>query len=153
MSKLGNLLRALRADTLGAAAIETAIAAPVLAALSVGGFEVSRAVARQTELQSAAGVAQSIALAAAPTTQAKIDTLKQVIVASTGLSADKVSISNSYRCGTAATLTLDKTTCAATDVVSTYVVMTLTDTYTPMWSKFGMGKPINYNITRRMQVA
>ena len=67
--------RTLLRDARGSMAIETAIVAPVLAMLSVGGFEVSAMVARQTELQSAASEAEGIALAASPDDAGKLATL------------------------------------------------------------------------------
>ena len=55
---LATLLR----DTRGAMLIETAIVAPVLVLMSLGAFQVSTMVARQSELQSA--VAEASARAA-----------------------------------------------------------------------------------------
>ena len=50
MTRLGALLARLRHDASGAAIVETAVVVPVLAILSLGGFEVSNIVARQSEL-------------------------------------------------------------------------------------------------------
>ena len=57
------LLNRLRRDSRGAVIIETAIAAPVLALMGLGAFQVSQAVARQHELQTGADDAASMALA------------------------------------------------------------------------------------------
>jgi Flp pilus assembly protein TadG len=146
-------LRALCSDSSGAIAIETAIVAPVLAMLSVGSFEVSSLIARQTELQSAAGVAQSVALSSAPDTPEELATLKQIIMESTGLSTGKVTLTNSYRCGIQNVIVASKTACSASEAVTTYLTIHLTDTYTPAWTKFGVADPVQYDVTRRMTVS
>lgn len=153
MSMLVHLLRKLRENTAGAIAVETAIVAPVLAMLSLGTYDASKVVARQTELQSIAGIAESIALSSTPDTPAELETIKQILMTSGKLTSDKVTVTNSYRCGISSTFVTLKTSCALTDVVSTYVTVKLTDSYTPNWTKFGLGAPINYNVTRRLTVS
>ena len=144
--------RTLLRDARGSMAIETAIVAPVLAMLSVGGFEVSAMVARQTELQSAASEAEGIALAASPDDAGKLATLKNVIVASTGLTTEKVSVTNAYRCGDAGVMVASATVCATGQTVWKYVQIQLTDSYTPTWASWGLGSTMNYNITRRVMI-
>ena len=34
------------------------------------------------------------------------------------------------------------------DMVSSYVRVGLTDTYSPIWSKFGVGSPLSFSATR-----
>lgn len=148
MRRLRNLIR----DASGTMAIETAIVAPVLAMLSVGGFEVSAMVARQTELQSASAEAEGIALAAAPDNSAELATLKNVIMASTGLGTSNVTVTNTYRCGTATILVASATTCASGEIVAKYVQIQLTDSYTPSWASWGFGQTMNYNVTRRVMI-
>ena len=59
-------IRRLLENEAGAVAIETAIAMPILLLLSLGGFQISSLVARQTELQAAMAEAQAVALATDP---------------------------------------------------------------------------------------
>lgn len=142
------LIHQLRGDERGAMLIETAIVAPVLILLALGAFQVSGAVARQTDLQNAASEAAAIALAAAPDTAAKRTTVEQVIEASSGLAPDKVSVTAAYRCDASTAYVTSPDSCASAKVVSSFVKITLTDTYTPTWTEFGMGSPIQYNVTR-----
>lgn len=135
-------------DDRGAMLIETAIVAPVLILLALGAFQASGVVARQTDLQNAASEAAAIALAAAPDTDAKRTTVEQVIEASSGLAPDKVTVSAAYRCDASTTYVTSPDSCASAQVVSSFVKITLTDTYTPTWTEFGMGSPIEYNVTR-----
>lgn len=146
------LIRHLGADRDGAMVIETALVAPVLVLLSLGAFQVSGMVARQTELQSAASEAAAIALAAEPDTTAKRTALEQVIEASSGLAADKVAVSEAYRCDAGTSFVTVVSDCTGSENVSVYVKINLTDTYTPAWTQFGVGSPINYNVTRYVMV-
>ena len=146
-------LRRLRRDQRGAIAIETAVVAPVLALMSVGAFQVSAMVARQSELQSAAAEAEAIALASPPDTVAERNTLKQIIMASARLDADQVTLVEKFRCNSAANLVDSSGTCATGDEISTFVQITITDTYTPQWTHFGVGEPLDYNLVRTVQVS
>ncbi len=145
--RIGKLFARLSDDTAGAMVIETAIIAPVLVLMSLGTFQVSGIVARQTELESAAAEGAAIALAKAPDTTAKQTTLQQVIMASTGLPASKVTVSQVYRCN-ATTSYVTVTSSCSTGVISVYIKLYLTDTYTPAWTRFGVGSPITYRVTR-----
>lgn len=145
---LSNLVR----DSRGSMAIETAFIVPVLAVMSIGGFEVSGMVSRQSELQSAVAEAAQIALASAPDTDSERATIKSIIMASAKLPSSKVTLSNEYRCGTATTLVTGTSTCG-TSTVTTYLKIYVTDSYTPEWTKFGIGRPLTYRITRRVIVA
>jgi Flp pilus assembly protein TadG len=148
MMKLRHLLSSLRQDGEGAMVIETAIVAPVLVLLSLGAFQVSTIIARQSELQSAAAEASAIALAAAPDTFAKRVTVKGVIQASTGLASDKVIISEVYRCDSETGYVSNTANCSSSNVISRYVRIQLLDTYTPTWTRFGVGSPLNFNEVR-----
>lgn len=135
----------------GAMLIETAIVAPVLVLLSMGAFQVSQVVARQTELQGAAAEASAIALAAPPDTTEKRQVLKDVIVESTGLDASKVTITEKFRCGTDTAYVAAESECVGVKI-SHYVLIQLDDTYTPAWTEWGFGSPINYNVDRYVMV-
>ncbi len=153
MMRPAPILRRLARDTRGAMLVETAIVAPVLILLSLGAFQVSTLVARQSELQSAAAEAEAIALASAPDTAEKITTLQQVVMASTGLTAQQVAISNTYRCNAASSFVASKTGCATDARVSTYLRLQIQDTYTPTWTQFGVGSPIQFNVVRFVLVS
>lgn len=148
MTGLLALLRRLRRDSDGTMVIETAIVTPVLVLLTLGSYQVSNMVARQTELQSAAAEAVAIALAAAPDTAAKRTVVEQVIERSSGLAADKVSVTAAYRCDDSTSYVTSPDSCSSAKVVSSFVKIDLRDTYKPSWTNFGVGSPINYNVTR-----
>lgn len=132
----------------GAFAIETAIVAPLLMLLSLGAFQTSMIVARQSELQGAMAEAEAIALATDPNTIEKRSTIQQVIMASTGLSQDKVTVTEAYRCANNTAYQMLKTACATGTVASSYVKIQITDTYNPTWTSFGIGGPLNFNQVR-----
>lgn len=150
--RLPHFIRRLAGETRGAMAIETAIIAPVLICLSVGGFEVSSMVARQSELQSAAAEAASIVRAVPPETSTQRNTIHDVLTVSTGLNDEDVTVAEIYRCGTS-TDYVTTNSCLETEHTSTYIRVTLTDTYTPTWTSFGVGGPIDYNVVRTVQIS
>lgn len=155
-------------DTRGAMAIETAILAPVLITLSIGGFEASQMIARHGELQSAAAEASAIVQASPPETEEERAVVEDIIEASTGLADRNVTLQVVYRCGTVEKLTTSKLVCLGEDAtddnnedeggytteeISTYIKIKLTDKYTPNWVDFGIGKTIDYNFERTVQIS
>ncbi len=145
-----DLLRRLATDASGTMIIETAIIAPVLVLLSLGAYQVSNLVARQSELQSAIGMAEAVALASSIDTADKRTTLKNIITASTGLAADKITVAERFRCNSSATLVTATSYCTVGDKVSRYVDITLVDTYEPIWTEFGIGSDIDLNVGRQI---
>ena len=137
-------------DERGTMVIETAIVTPVLVLMSLGAFQVSTVVARQSELDSAAAEGAAIAIASPPNTTAKLATLQQVIVASTGLASNKVTVTAAYRCNSSAAYVTTSTSCTS-GVISNFVKIYITDTYTPRWVQFGIGSPITYRVTRHVE--
>lgn len=142
-----NRLRNLACDQQGAMVIETAIVAPVLILMALGGFQISQLVSRQTELESAATEAAAIALAAPPEDATKRTTLRNVIKTSTGLGDSSVAVSEVYRCGSATSYVNTSSSCT-TGVISKYIKIQLTDDYAPIWTNFGLGSHIQYNVVR-----
>ena len=141
-------LRSFRRDQRGTVVIEAAIVAPMLALLGLGAFQVSQAVARQHELQTGADDAASMALAGWKNDAAQVTALKSVLKTTLHLTDAQVTITHKYRCGTTVAYVDVKTACPAGTLVTTYLRIALTDTYTPTWTDFGVGRPINYNVTR-----
>ena len=147
------LAHALRRHQRGAVAIETAIVAPVLLILTLGAFEVSSLVARQSELQSAANEGEAIALTFADGGTTDLATIKNILKSSIGVTDNQLTLSMQYRCGVDEALVQTDEECDPGDIVSTYVQLHLTDQYQPVWTSFGVGKPITMDITRRVQVS
>ncbi len=149
-------LMRLARDRTGAMAIETAIIAPVLATMTLGAFEASAILSRQQQLQSAANEASEIVLAAAGGSGISSSDLKTIIVSSLGLQSDQLTIVARYRCDDDTTLLSAPPTngaCAVSKPVYQYIHLTLTETYTPFWTSYGLGSPINFNIVRTVQIS
>lgn len=153
MRGLSSRLAHLCADCAGAVMIEVAVVAPVLVMLSAGAFEASSMVARQSELQSALSEATQIVIAASPTTQAELNTIEDVVEASTGLADGKVTLSPIYRCGTTATMVTVDGSCVDPVTQSSYIRIQVSDTYTPLWTSFGFGSDVDYSIDQTVQVS
>lgn len=150
MIRLLALLRRLRDERDGAAAIEAAFVMPVLAMMSLGSFETANVIARQSELQGAMAEAASVALAAEPTTPSRRDTLKGIIENSVG-EGPTVTVDEAFRCGTSTQLVTTTAGCGTTRA-SSYVKVALTETYTPIWAKYGLGNPLTFRVTRYVLV-
>jgi len=153
MMRLSRFLRNVARDAAGSTVIETALIVPVLLTMGLGTMDVSRIMARQNELQKATNEVADIALAATPDTDTKKQTLKSIIMTSTGLSSDKVQISTIYRCGTATSFTEGQGNCASGEKQYTFIRVTLTDTVTPMWTNFGVGAAIPIRVVRQIQTS
>jgi hypothetical protein len=161
--RLASFLR----DNSGSMAIETAFAMPILASLALGGFEASRVIARNTEIQTAAAEASAIVLAKSPETADEREVIEEVIEASTGLPPAGVTLSVKYRCGVESEYVGDEVICLGDDAIdgddvddggyaseeiSTFIEINMVDSYTPVWVDFGIGQPQTYNVTRRVQI-
>jgi Flp pilus assembly protein TadG len=150
---IAKLLSRLKADTTGSVVVETAIVSPVLVLLGLGAYDTSRMVARQAELQSGSTDVQGIVLAVVNGTATNTATIKAVLMSTLALDANKVTVSTVYRCNDNTSLVTTAASCTSSQVRSTYVQVVLTDQYTPMWTKFGVGSAINYSVTRTVQVS
>lgn len=149
---LARFTNRLRRHQAGSMAIETAIIAPVLVTMAVGGFEVSSIVARQTELQSAVAEAAAIVRAVPPLTAEERTTVRDIMMVSTGLTAQRVSVIEIYRCGSAADYVASAALCGTSDTVNKFIRVTLNDQYDPLWAEFGLGNPLSYTVSRTIQV-
>lgn len=136
----------------GTMAIETALITPLLAMMSLGVFEVSRIVSREQQLQSAANEASEIILAAAGGSGISSTDLEAILETSLNLQANQLTIAQRYRCGTGS-ISTTMPTCGTGQQIYTYVHLTLSDTYTPIWTSFGVGSSVTYDIQRTVQVS
>lgn len=136
----------------GSMAIETAFVAPILLVLALGGFEVSSMVARQTELQSAAAEAAAVVRATIPETAEERTTVRDILKTSTGLTDDQVTIAEIYRCGTATDYSTTSGSCSSSVSEYKFIRVDISDTYTPVWTKFGITKGFDFNISRTVQI-
>lgn len=154
MPRFAPFLGRLAADRAGSVVIETAIVAPVLVLLGLGTYDTSRIIARQSELQAGSTDVEGIVLAVAGTgAGTSTSTIKAVLKNSLSLNDSQVTVVKKYRCNDDSALLSNHDDCDEHDVISTYVQVTLTDTYTPTWTRFGVGAPFNYQLVRTVQVS
>ena len=147
-----DLFNRIRRCDRGVMAIESVIVAPVLVLMALGAFQVGSMVSRQQELQSGASEVAGIILAAAAGSGTSSDDIKTVIKSSLTLTDDQVTLLERYRCGTNTAMTDQANSCASGVQRYDYVLLQLTDTYTPMWAKFGVGSPFTYTVNRTIQI-
>lgn len=149
---LNQMIARLRNEQLGAMAIETAFILPVLIVMSLGGFETSRIISRQFELQSVAGEAEVIALAAASGASTDVNKLKKILKASADLDDDQIAITRFYRCNANTDTVASAESCNEDDVVTDYVQLRISDSYTPIWTDFGVGETIDMEVERTVLI-
>lgn len=148
-----HLIGRLAEETTGSMTIEMAAVAPVLVLMSIGTFEVSTMVSRQHELQSAASEGETIALAAAASEQAtSVETVEEIIQTSMSLRNDQITVTPQFRCNDDAALVSSESACAVDAVVTSYLKLELSDTYTPVWTQFGIGGSFEYDVERMVQL-
>jgi hypothetical protein len=121
--------------------------------MALGTFEVSNMVSREQELQGAANEATEIILAAAGGSGVSSSDLEDIIETTLGLADSNVTLAPLFRCDAATTTTTDSTSCNPAKPIYEYVRLTVTDTYNPTWTQFGVGSPVNYNIVRTVQIS
>lgn len=156
MTDIRKLLLRVAHSSNGIMAIETALVAPILATLALGAYDVSNMLSRQQQLQSGANEASEIILAAAGGAGIASGDLEDILESSLNLKDSQLQVAARFRCDVNVALVNAPPSppgCAASKPVYTYVQLTLTDTYKPMWTSFGVGEPINYNVVRLVQVS
>ncbi len=154
-------------DRRGSFTVELAFVLPFLVSIVIGTFEVGSIVAKQQELQSAASEGETIALATARGATVEIQQIENILERSVGLGPDAVTVSRFYRCDAEVSTVLNPDLCkkqsgsdqAATSsangdkVLSSYIRITITDRYTPVWTQFGISQPINFRVERTVQLS
>lgn len=139
-------------DVRGSMAIETAFVAPMLIIMTLGTFEVGTIVARQHELQSAANEAEVIIMATKRGATADIRKIEEILQDSVDLPNSAITVERQYRCGMANGKIKDKGNCPTGSFISDYIAISLTDTYAPTWTAFGIGKPLTFSVNRTVQI-
>jgi len=145
---MGKRILAFLRNTRGSMAIETAIVAPVLILMTLGTFEASTIVARQHELQTGAAEGEIIAMAAAQGALTNAAEIQTIIADSLDLPLEKVVVQRLYRCDANTNRVSAKSACGTDAVVTSYMQIKITDTYTPVWTQFGVGGPIDFEVDR-----
>lgn len=167
MNRMTHTLRRLRREKQGSVVIETALVAPLLILMAVGSFEVSGMVARQHELQNGASEAAAVVLAANMGAETTTTQLRTMLKNSLDLTNEQVSVTRLFRCDNSTSMVTNRDLCGSngnhdTDddngggndvVISSYIRIIITDTYTPVWSKIGIAAPVNYRVRRTVQTS
>lgn len=150
---LGSILCELRRSNEGAVVIETAVATPVLAVLALAAFDLSQIVVRQIELQSCADQGEELALSSSWGADNDVNLIASILSESFNLQDGQIEVKKLFRCDDNETLVEDDAACNEGASVSTYVRITLTDSYTPLWTKFGIGSMHDFNLVRQVRLS
>lgn len=137
-------LRTLKSDERGAALIELAILAPVLAALTVGVVDLSNAFGRKLNLEQAAQRSiEKVMNTTADTTPTQ--TIIDEASAQAGIPADQVAVTYYLECNGVPS---DVEACADDEVETKWLQVTVSDSYEPMFNMHfaGIGDDGKYHI-------
>lgn len=132
MATMRNILR----DERGTSLIETALIAPMLAAMIVGMVDLSRGYAQKLRLEQAAQrTIEKIQRHGYNVTGQTTDTdLKSDAAAAAGVSSSAVTVTKTLLCGTAETPTSWTGSCAEGQIFARYVSVSVQGSYTPLFS-------------------
>ena len=151
-------------DDRGSMLIETAFVVPILVGMTLGGVEVGSMFARQTELQTIASNAMEIVLTSTPKTEQEgAETIAQVkaymaeqsgLAVAQGITPEigEVAVYRRYRCGNNSQRQAENGCANASQTLSAFVVIHLRDTYSPVWTNYGIGSEFTYNVKRTVQI-
>ena len=133
MRTAANILR----DERGTSLIETALIAPMLAALIVGMVDLSRGYAADLKLEQAAQRAvEKIQRHGYNADGKTTDTqLKADAAAEAGVATSAVTVTKTLLCGTAETSTSWTSNCADGQIFARYVTVSVQGSYTPLFTK------------------
>jgi Flp pilus assembly protein TadG len=146
-------MRPLAISERGSMAIETALVAPMVILLALSSADFSKIVSRQQELQSAVGQVEGIALASSASASTDTAALKTMLMQAVSLPSNNVTVEKLYRCGGNSTLVVASNSCSSSDVVSTYIRISLTDSYNPIWQRISKIGTWNFNVQRTVQLS
>jgi Flp pilus assembly pilin Flp len=118
-------------DESGAAVIELALLAPILALMTIGIIDVSQAFGRKLALEQAAQRAVEKVMQTTGTTTPE-GTIKAEAATQAGISQDDVSVTYRLECDGAVEADFD-TECDPAEVEARYLMVTVVGTYTPMF--------------------
>ena len=152
MMTLRRLLARIAGDQRGSTLIETAIVAPALLVMALGTYDAGQMIAQQHRLQSGAADTESIVLAVANGTATDTSAIRTALANSLEINASKITVERVYRCNAQDSLST-QSTCGNGQRRSTYVRVTFVDSYTPKWTDFGIGGPVNYRVQRLVLVS
>ena len=150
MTSMRALLADLHGHTAGSVLVETAIVAPALILMCIGGVEVGTMIEKQNRLQSVAEQATEIVMVSNPDTADERSDIREELDDALPATAT-VAVTDKYRCGTGA-MTTSPGTCDE-ELLSSYIEVTMTDSYAPTWTQFGFGSAFSYNVVRTVQVS
>ncbi|WP_066556314.1 TadE/TadG family type IV pilus assembly protein [Croceicoccus bisphenolivorans] len=164
MNMLANFAHRFFEEDRASVLIETAFVAPALVGLTLGGVEAGAMYARQTQLQQIASNSMEIVLTSAPTTElegaATLNQVRAYAAEASGLTATtssepavgQVAVYKRYRCGNNSARQATYGCSNESQSISTFVVIYLRTSYSPVWTNYGIGQDFEFNVKRSVQI-
>lgn len=165
MTMLENFVRKFLGEDRGSTLIETAFIAPILVGMTLSGVEISSMVARQTELQGIAANGMEIILASAPSNEEEanqtVAEVKAYLAERSGLTASnagpdigmgEVSVYMRWRCGNNSARQATEGCANVSQTQSVFLVIYMRDSYSPVWTNYGVGNELDFDVKRSIQI-
>ena len=118
----------------------------------LGPLEIQRVVAVEDVAQHDVGEAEIIALAAASGATTDVTRIKSILKVSADLDDEQITVTRFYRCNANQATVTSPDSCNEDDVVTDYIRLTISDSYTPIWTDFGVGETVNMQVERTVLV-
>lgn len=146
-TRLSSLARLWR-NQRGVAAIEFCLTLPVLLALTVGAFDVSRLIAARIDYQQALTEVAGLAIAQPP--QGSLTDIINATVAAANVPSSAVTVTRRVECNG---ILVTTSTCAdPTQEQAIFVSIQVAATYVPTFTHFGLDANVPMRITRTVRV-
>ena len=126
------LLSRLRSDVRGVATIELALYAPLLATLTIGVVDMSNAFGRKLALEQAAQRAIERVMQTTADTTVE-ETIKQEAAEQADIPEEQVTVTYRMECNQVLQDDFENDVCSTGEDEARYLMVTVTDTYTPMF--------------------
>lgn len=149
MNALLQFCQRLRACDRGVAALEFCLTLPILLALTLGAYDVSRLVSTRLDQQQALTEAAGLAIAQ-PALTIDYAYMRSVIANAADVPASAVSVAREVKCDG---VVITGLTCPQNgDERAIYVTMTVNSTYEPSWRHFSIDRDVPMSVTRVVRI-
>lgn len=143
-------LRSIACREEGVAAIEFCLTLPLLLALTLGVYDVSRLIAARLDYQQAVTEAAGLAIAQPP--QNDLSYLVNAVAAAAKVPTSKVSVSRQLRCNGVAMPTTAQTCASTSDERAWFVSISVEGRYVPFSTHFALDHVIDMRVARTVRV-
>lgn len=143
-------LRSLLRREDGVAAIEFCLSLPVMLALTLGAYDVSRLISGRIDLQQA--VTEGAGLAIAQPAHVTTGQIRTAVAAAAGLPTSRVTVTMQFRCDDVVMPTGTSGCANAAAERARFVSISVSGNFVPTWTHFAIDSTVAMQVTRTVRV-